>query len=185
MNQEGCVASFNAKNGGNENMVCYDLKMKMFFYKDDKKRVYMGAKECGTSAPDLWHQVAFTIDSSDNGLLYVDGEPKATFKTATRPTPGSRFSIGQEWDGDAYTNLRSSNHFKGSVDEVALFTRVLSEEELKKMMGAEHYETKMVGMVAYWPFDEGRGTLSADRSGNEGKVKLHAHGQSSNSLRAP
>eukprot|EP01052_Picozoa_sp_SAG31_P024054 SAG31_NODE_2021_length_6647_cov_2.271839_8_plen_140_part_00 len=98
----------NVEQGGNQNMICYDTKMKMFYYKDDKKSVYMGAKNCGTSLPNEWHQVAFTIDANDNGVLYIDAEPKATFKTTVRPQRDSHFSMGQEWDGDSFTNLRPS-----------------------------------------------------------------------------
>ena len=79
----------------------------MFYYKDNKKNVYMGAGECGTSPPGVWHHIAFTIDASNNGVLYIDAEPKATFKSSIRPSGTSRFSMGQEWDGNAYVNLRS------------------------------------------------------------------------------
>lgn len=103
---EGCVVAFNSRTGENENMVCYDTKSSMFYYKDNKKNVYMGAGECGTSPPGVWHHIAFTIDASNNGVLYIDAEPKATFKSSIRPSVTSRFSMGQEWDGNTYVNLR-------------------------------------------------------------------------------
>jgi hypothetical protein len=79
---EGCVVAFNARTGENQNMVCYDSKSSMFYYKDNKKNVYMGAGECGTSPPGVWHHIAFTIDASNNGVLYIDAEPKVCFAFA-------------------------------------------------------------------------------------------------------
>eukprot|EP01047_Picozoa_sp_COSAG01_P062976 COSAG01_NODE_8093_length_2924_cov_4.376991_3_plen_383_part_00 len=173
--RSGCVVAFNSATGENENMLCYDTKMSMFFYKDSKKDVYMGAGECGISAPGVWHHVAFTIDGNSNGVLYVDAEPKATFKSSVRPSKTSRFSVGQEWDGNSYVNLRSSNHFAGAIDEVAIFDKVLTQDELKAAFGVVHLEIKaQTGLIAYWTFDEGKGYRSADKSGFSHTALLRA-----------
>ena len=96
----------------------------MFYYKDSKSVSYMGAGECGISEPGKWHHVAFTIDGNSNGVLYVDAQPKATFKSSVRPTTTSRFSMGQEWDGDMFVNLRSSNHFAGGKGYPTITTTI-------------------------------------------------------------
>ena len=164
--QEGCVVAFNKATGDNENMVCYDSASSMFYYKDNKKNVYMGAGECGTSPPGVWHHIAYTIDPSNNGVLYIDAEPKATFKSSIRPSSTSRFSMGQEWDGNAHVNLRDSNHFAGAIDEVAIYDRALTGDEIKAAYGVVHIALPAPGMLAYWTFDEGIGRLSHDKSGN-------------------
>lgn len=163
---ERCVVAFNRANGENQNMLCWDPGMKMFFYKDGDNKAYMGGQLCGKSQVDAWHYVGFTIDGDDNGVLYIDAEPKATFKTKVRPQADSRFSIGQEWDGNQFTNLRDSNHFKGAIDEVAVFDRVVTGDEVRQFMGVLHISVeKQEGLVGFWPFDEGTSTQSADRSG--------------------
>ena len=52
--QKGCVFAFNSATGENENMLCYDTKSSMFYYKDSKSVSYMGAGECGISEPGKW-----------------------------------------------------------------------------------------------------------------------------------
>lgn len=48
-----------------------------------------------------------------------------------RPTAISRFSIGQEWDGDT-----ASDFFAGQIDEVQLYNRALSSSEVRQLAGA-------------------------------------------------
>lgn len=63
--------------------------------------------------------------------------------------------------------LRDSNHFAGAIDEVALFDRALTGDEIKSAYGVVHLKLQPppVGLVAYWTFDEGIGRQSADKSG--------------------
>lgn len=60
---------------------------------------------------------------------------------------------------------RDSNHFAGAIDEVALFNRALSGDEIKKAYAVVHLSMPQAGLVAYWTFDEGVGRRSADKSG--------------------
>ena len=60
---------------------------------------------------------------------------------------------------------RDSNHFAGAIDEVAVFNRALSGDEIKAAYGVVHLSMPQAGLVAYWTFDEGVGRQSADKSG--------------------
>ncbi|HOU14788.1 MAG TPA: PKD domain-containing protein [Anaerolineae bacterium] len=73
-----------------------------------------------TFAANGWHHVMVTLDSANAGVLYVDGRPEATFTSAARPETGGKFSIGQA----------SGAWFKGFIDEVEVFPRALSAEEI-------------------------------------------------------
>jgi hypothetical protein len=109
----------------------------------------------GTTAD--WTRVLMVYDSSYI-WLYIDGA-----KVDSIATPALSF-----WDpGTNYTcriGARSSNSeqfFSGLIDEVALWDRILTQEEISN---AEYnYE----GMVAHWNFNEGSGNILYDETLNE------------------
>ena len=164
---DGCVFAFNTQQGGNLNQVCYNTHTFRFFYKDASK-TYSGSTLCDTEVTGKWWYVGFTIDNDDNGVLFINGEPQVTFKSHTRPAKNGHFSIGQEWDGDARFNadLRHTNHFRGKIDEVSVWNRVLSQEEIQANVKLTHLDIASAkALVGYWPFDEGAGFQTADKSG--------------------
>ncbi len=87
----------------------------------------------GTALPtDQWVHVASTY-SDTNGLLklYVNGEEVAsTSKSGNLNTDSSLFTIGKRAAVDQY-------YFKGFLDEIRLFSKALSENELHKMVHQE------------------------------------------------
>jgi hypothetical protein len=120
----GSPLSFNSADGSNRNMVFWsDSADSRFAYYDDSTGFRKSAR---TFSLD-WHFVFVTIDASNNGKLYVDGNLEATFTTSVRPPTNGRFSIGQEWDGNT-----PSDFFKGIIDEVRVYNRALSAEEIKQ-----------------------------------------------------
>lgn len=60
---------------------------------------------------------------------------------------------------------RDSNHFAGAIDEVAVFDRALTGDEITAAYGVVHLGLPQAGLIAYWTFDEGVGRQSADKSG--------------------
>ncbi|MFD1614153.1 LamG-like jellyroll fold domain-containing protein [Gelatiniphilus marinus] len=87
----------------------------------------------GTALPtNQWVHVAATYSSS-NGLLklYVNGEEVAsTTKSGNLNTTATPFTIGKRPGANQY-------FFKGFIDEVRLFNKALSENELQKMVHQE------------------------------------------------
>jgi len=86
-------------------------------------------------ADNNWHHVAVTVDrATTSGLhFYVDGSLVATFNPTTRQgdlTNTAPFVIGR--------NLISSEQiFIGTLDEIELFNRVLSPDEIKGIYNAK------------------------------------------------
>ncbi len=81
-----------------------------------------------------WHLVAATIDrtSTTGGKLYVDGAPVYTFDPTLRPgsisSGGWPFRIGQGYLGTVA--------FSGAIDEVELFDRDLTSQEVLTIFNA-------------------------------------------------
>jgi hypothetical protein len=103
-----------------------------------------------------WHYIAVTRNSSGDVVIYIDGKPDSTGTIGTS-TAYTKTVIGA--GHTAYSN------FKGLIDEVSLYNRDLSGEEIwgnmhNRLAGDE------AGLVGYWDFDEGEGQIVYDLSGN-------------------
>ena len=77
-----------------------------------------------------WHHVAATINrtSTTGGKLYVDGQLIYTFDPTTRP--GSIVNAGTLRLGVRYSGAQTFENFQGAIDEVELFSRELSSQEV-------------------------------------------------------
>ena len=70
-----------------------------------------------------WHHIVGTYDGS-NAVLYIDGvQAQTVAATGTISTNNSVWTIGRDTAG--------SNYFDGNIDEVKLFSRALSANEVK------------------------------------------------------
>jgi hypothetical protein len=101
-----------------------------------------------------WHHVVFVRDASANKLrIYVDGVSDASPVDATY-TGGfhSTAPLNIGW-----INLSHGYHFSGSIDEVALYNRILSEAEI-----AQHYSQGLEG----YNYCAGFFTLTINGSGS-------------------
>ncbi len=79
-----------------------------------------------------WHHVAVTIDSTAMTLnLYLDGEPVAS--AATTLLPKDLGETTQNWLGRS--QYASDSYFLGSLDDFRIYNRVLSEAELRYLVG--------------------------------------------------
>ncbi|MHA2426443.1 MAG: LamG-like jellyroll fold domain-containing protein [Candidatus Hermodarchaeia archaeon] len=78
-----------------------------------------------------WHHLVITYDGLGNILIYIDGLVKVTttvYNTLSSSTTNTApFHIGAQ-DG--------TNVFDGSIDEVAIYTRVLSAEQVLSIFGS-------------------------------------------------
>lgn len=74
-----------------------------------------------------WNHLAMSYDG-DNLLLYVNGIPAGSEKIGKKRIPGNgglSFGRRQDNDGDGY-------HFRGALDEIRLYDRVLSAQNINK-----------------------------------------------------
>ena len=119
-----------------------------------------------------WHHVAATYDGKDVNI-FVDGM-KQSMSTQSAITPDTKLS-GKVLIGDNSADPTGSQRFKGSIDEVSVFNKALSADEILELYesGGTLNLTSNIGdyvsssnLVAYWRFDEGTGTTITDASGN-------------------
>ncbi len=68
-----------------------------------------------------WNHVAVTFDGTDSITFYLNGKPDGTRTIAANQTSNAALLIGQWGNGNLY---------KGLMDEVAVYDRVLTEEEI-------------------------------------------------------
>jgi hypothetical protein len=77
-----------------------------------------------------WHHLAFTFEAGvkDGMRLYLDGKP--ALKSTKRFLNNSRTGLGLGVGGGGFGQPR---FFKGALDEVMLFNRVLTPEEIQSL----------------------------------------------------
>jgi hypothetical protein len=105
-----------------------------------------------------WVFITLWFKGGDEWRIYKDGQLKAhsACVVSTIPTTGTKnIRIG-----GTYTRT-----FDGSIDEVSIFNRALSAEEIRMLMHTRPEYTDPT-LVGYWNFDEGEGEIAGDSSGN-------------------
>jgi CubicO group peptidase (beta-lactamase class C family) len=120
--------------------------------------------DAGAVTIGAWQHVAVTYDA---GTLrfYIDGVARGVSTSA--PVPVARVApirIG----GRATDDQRG---FDGAIDEVQIWDRALSQQEIQTNMGIELTGSEP-GMLAYLPMNEGQGQTVADltANGNNGSL---------------
>ena len=103
-----------------------------------------------------WHYVAITFQRNGNAIFYLDGNQVGSVDISSEMGDISNDRPLLIGESETY-----SNQFKGVIDEVKIYNRCLSTEEV----WAE-YTHPNTGLVGYWKFDEGTGTTAYDSSGN-------------------
>ncbi len=110
-----------------------------------------------------WSGVAVTYDGATL-RLYVNGrQVSSRATTGTIQTPSNPMWIGG--------NRPYGEHFHGLIDEVRVYNRALSENEIRRDMGMPI--APAAGLVAAYAFDAGSGATAADASTshNTGEIR--------------
>lgn len=87
-------------------------------------------------ATGTWHHVAYTVNSTSGTTLYLDGSPVGTNPARNTHTASSTvFNIGNN------PQTASPNPFDGLIDDVAVFTGVLSPSQINnaRNLGAQNF----------------------------------------------
>lgn len=129
---------------------------------------YLGV--CGTQKAKLnvWTHLAGSYDPASGLLsLYVNGRLQNTRTVAGGWSANGPLQIGRFKWADAYRG-----YFSGSIDEVAVWQRVLSAEEIAKEARplSAHSGLADVELVARWSADGATGTTLADTVSGYGRV---------------
>ena len=141
----------------------------------------------GEVQPGKWTHLAFTF-SGEQAISYVNGEIVAALdhrgEVKFNRTP--HFVIGER------SNFTSGEPFRGRIDEVSLFRRVLAQEEIREIMNraisltespSNQSATTLDGLVAYYRFNGDTKDLSGN--GHDGKLIGHAKLASDNGAPVP
>jgi len=116
----------------------------------------------GSIEPGRWYHVVMTYDKqTGEHKLYLNGKLIGTnVKNITdwSNLPGSSFYVGAYWSGAS-----PSSFWNGLIDEVRVYTRVLSGEEIK-----EHYESRsllsILGSGKYYVYYDNKSIIHAEGS---------------------
>jgi hypothetical protein len=107
-----------------------------------------------------WYHVVGTYDGA-LAKIYVNGQLQGT-QAATIVHHDTVFTIGSSRGVERF--------FPGQIDEVSLYDRVLTDEEISTLAG-DCSSGALTDMVLYWPFDEMTGTTTDDVMGtNDGTL---------------
>ena len=128
-----------------------------------------GSAMRGTSdfvAPLEWTHVAMSWDGTQV-MLYVNGLLDATFENS---------GYAQDYDSELLIGCDSFHRdyysFNGIVDEVCIWNRALTQQEIQEKMYQSLNPVSETGLVGYWQFNEGIGDIAHDSSlySNDGTI---------------
>ncbi|RMH73401.1 MAG: cyanobactin biosynthesis PatC/TenC/TruC family protein [Cyanobacteria bacterium J007] len=120
-------------------------------------RIHKGTQE--REYKDTWNHWAFVKDSTTgemfiyrNGELWQSGtgHQRSLIRVET-------FTIGCFWD--------SYKHWAGLLSEFRIWNIALTPERIQQNMNTR-LTGKEAGLAAYWPLNEGGGTVAKDKTGN-------------------
>jgi len=115
---------------------------------------------------DTWHHVAVTRDSAtDKIIFYTDGQINGIFSAGN--------DVDIQWPLRIGNDFRPEQDllFNGSISEVRLWNVARTMDEIRRDMNL-HLSGHEIGLVSYWPFDEGTGDKVNDLTlnANHGKI---------------
>jgi PKD repeat protein len=149
-------------NGKGVSYALYTIKsggLAFFIY--DGTKIYFSPISETTFWDNEWHQIVGTFDGS-YVRLFIDGSEVGTGNLYS--TPSIQYSlptidnlfIGRCGDIGSYS------YFNGIIDEVSIWSRALSLEEIQN-----HYNSLSSQPIGQWFFDEGLGSTVYDDSQND------------------
>lgn len=123
-----------------------------------------------TLTAGTWHHLALSWNSSQSRYdIYLDGAVQTVTSGSSHSallTDPERINVGS----NDTTNGGAANFFGGNVDDLRLYNRSLSAEEITTLnQGGNPSST---GLRAYYDFEEGGGSTVFDRSNNGNNASL-------------
>jgi hypothetical protein len=128
---------------------------KMGFY---TKNTGAWSYSTGTVPQNTWTHVAISLNAGTL-TFYIDGVASGT-AAVTFSQDSQPMNIGRQ-----QPTFCACNHFNGKMDELRLWNIARTPTEILANM-VSSIPTNSAGLVAYYKFDEGTGTTTADASGN-------------------
>ncbi|WP_157472233.1 LamG-like jellyroll fold domain-containing protein [Neolewinella persica] len=114
--------------------------------------------DSGLTVPDgEWAHVAMTV-APDQVILYLNGVPSVRNFTVDAVNFDGPISLGRDPG-------RSSRQFKGEMDEVVIYDRTLSQDEIRELMHLTRKPAEETGVLAYYQFNREEGLVSNRATG--------------------
>ena len=110
---------------------------------------------------NTWTHIAFTHDNSSNTTkFYINGSLDATGTGLSKNLAGNNSNLFIGWDGQ-----QGDKYFTGKIDEVRIWDDVRTQAEIQDNMYKELVGNES-NLVAYYNFNDGRGTSVLDLTSN-------------------
>ena len=113
-----------------------------------------------------WHYVVYTYGSAIGGqMLYVDGVPAAS---------GNKSSSDFNWNNAVcfgFSQDAPDNHLTGYLDEARIWNYAFGPADVLHNM-TNSLTGSEPGLIGYWRFNEGSGTVSVDQTTNGNNAAL-------------
>ncbi|MEV8393751.1 MULTISPECIES: LamG-like jellyroll fold domain-containing protein [unclassified Streptomyces] len=155
--------------GGNPFAFWYSSQLKTWFFGvlEADGSGFTGQRSAFAAQTGVWTHLAGTYDPAGEELkFYVDGRLQGSEVTpAVSWSSDTPLQIGRRQTSSGYTY-----YFPGSIDEVAVWQRVLTHEEIRdeaRLLTSEDFAG--AELVADWSPGQGSGTSIADTTSGYGK----------------
>jgi hypothetical protein len=113
----------------------------------------------GPTVPsDVWSHIAVVITPT-NATFYLNGVPTVRTATHIAVNFNSAFNIGND-------RGNTSRTFKGLMDEVCIYNRSLSTNEVRELMHLTKVPTADASLLAYYQMNEPNGTVLFNHAGS-------------------
>jgi hypothetical protein len=159
--RDGCIALVNRRGPDESSPPAYLLGLNgqgnlLFWTYDGSKLSQLTSK--ATVPVDRWTHIAGVLE---NGTLkvYLNGrlDNSAESKAVTPQSGGGTLSIGAD--------PVSGNYFKGQLNQVCLWNLSRDQADIEQTM-YQPLAGDELGLMGYWPFDEGMGDAVHDQAGD-------------------
>jgi len=139
--------------------------------------LYNNATQAATITAGVWHHLAGTWQSGDAVRLYIDGVLAETSSAA----PSGSITYNSSFNTLIGFNDLDSVYLDGVVDDVRVYNRALSADEIKRLYNIggtvklNSTATSLTnGLVGWWTFDgkDMAGNYAFDKSGNGNRGTL-------------
>ena len=131
------IAGVNDDTGGNNLLIGHSSNQnKLGVYSGKTKKWYYSSQPFDTNS---WHYFGFTYDDSEEKILfYYDGVLDFESNADIDLDSNQYFSLGMEYD----SGFSKGDYFKGGLDEVRMFNRVLSQSDIDFLYATNFKKTK-------------------------------------------
>ncbi len=127
------------------------------------KKYRYNNEEFIANGDNMWHNYAFTFEQTSQELLFYIGGILQTVNIYDTNDTLTSFDIDNHIYIGHWHNDDNALNMTGSIAEVSLFNKALTQGEIKNNMHSS-LKGDESGLVGYWPLNEGTGDTAYDKS---------------------